>query len=79
MKVVDKAQFTLGIFDIAVGIGLTIAVIFIHRYENIVFTLPPVVMGIVSLCQSIETKKKRQEKEERIKAQARLLGVKSDD
>ena len=34
MRIVDKVQFTLGIFDIAAGIGLTIAVIALHRYEK---------------------------------------------
>lgn len=79
MKIVDKVQFTLGIFYIVVGIGLTIAAIVLHRYGKIVFTLFPVGMGIMALCRGIETKKKRQEKEERIKEQARLLGVKFDD
>lgn len=65
MKIIDKVQFTLGIFDIIVGIGLTIAVIVMHRYAKIVFTLFPVGMGIMALFRGIETKKKRQEKEER--------------
>lgn len=79
MRIVDKVQFTLGIFDIVVGIGITIAAIIMHRYAKIVFTLFPVGMGIMSLCRGIETRKQRQEKEERVKAYARLLGVKFDD
>lgn len=79
MRIVDKVQFTLGIFDIVVGIGLTIAAIVIHRYTKVVFTLFPVGMGIMALFRGIETRKQRQEKEERVKAQARLLGVKFDD
>ena len=79
MRIVDKVQFTLGIFDIVVGIGLTVAVIIMHRYTKIFFTVFPVGMGIMALFRGIETRKQRQEKEERIKAQARLLGVKFDD
>ena len=79
MQIVDKVQFTLGIFDIVVGIGLTIAAIVLHRYTKIVFTMFPVGMGIMALCRSIETRKQRQGKEERIKAQSKLLGVKFDD
>lgn len=79
MRIVDKAQFTLGIFDIVVGIGVTIATIILHRYTKIVFTLFPVGMGIMALCRSIETRKQRQEKEECVKAHARLLGLKEDD
>jgi hypothetical protein len=79
MRIVDKVQFTLGVFDIVVGIGITIAAIILHRYTKIVFTMFPVGMGIMALCQSIETRKQRQEKEERIKAQARLLGWKEGD
>jgi hypothetical protein len=67
MRIVDKVQFTLGIFDIIVGVGLTIAVIILHRYTKIVFTMFPVGMGIMTLCRSIETKKQRQEKEEQIR------------
>lgn len=79
MRIVDKVQFTLGIFDIIVGAWLTIAAIILHRYTKIVFTLFPVGMGIMALIRGIETRKQRQEKEERIKAQARLIGVKFDD
>lgn len=79
MRIVEKVQFTLGVFDIVVGIGITIVAIILHRYTKIAFMLYPVVMGIMALCRSIETRKQRQEKEERVKAQARLLGVKFDD
>ena len=79
MWIVNKAQFTLGIFGIIVGVGRTIASIILQRYANIVTAMFPVGFGIMSLCGSIETRKQRQEKEERIKAQARLFGVKFDD
>lgn len=59
MKVVDKVQFALGIFDIVVGIGLTVAAIVLHRYAKIVFTLFPVGMGIMALCRGIEIRKQR--------------------
>ena len=79
MRIVDKVQFVLGIFDIVVGIGLTVAAIVLQRYSKIVFTLFPVGMGVMALMRGIETRKQRQEKEERVKAQARLLGIKFDD
>ena len=78
MRIVDKAQFTLGIFGIIVGVGRTIASIISQRYANIVNAMFPVCFGIMSLCGSIETRKYRQEKEERIKAHARALGLKDD-
>lgn len=76
MRIVDKVQFTLGVFDIVVGISITIAAIILHRYTKIVFTMFPVGMGIMALCRSIETRKQRHEKEERIKTQARMFGWK---
>ena len=79
MRIVDKVQFTLGIFDIVVGVGLVIATTVLHRYSKTVFAAFPVVLGISALCRSIETKKQRLEKENRIKEQARLLGIKVDD
>ena len=74
MKIVDKVQFTLGVFDIVVGIGFTIAAIDLHMYTKIVSTLPPVGIGIWLLCQGIETRKQRHVKEKRIKEQAKALG-----
>lgn len=79
MRIVDKAQFTIGIFGIIVGVGRTIASIILQRHANIVNAMFPVGFGIMSLCGSIETRKQRKEKEERINAQARLFGVKFDD
>lgn len=79
MRIVDKAQFTLGIFGIIVGVGRTIASIILQRYANIVNAMFPVGFGIMSLCGSIETRKQIKEKKERIKEQARLFGVKFDD
>lgn len=56
-----------------------VAAIVLHRYTKIVFTMFPVGMGIMALFRGIETRKQRQEKEERIKAQARVLGWEDDD
>jgi hypothetical protein len=74
MRIVDKVQFTLGIIDIVVGIGLTIAAIILQRYTKIVFTMFPVGMGIMALCRGIETRKQRRENEEHIKSQAKAIG-----
>ena len=79
MRIVYKAQFTVDIFGIIVGVGRTIASIILQRYADIVTAMFPVGFGIMSLCGSIETRKQQQKKEERIKEQARLLGVKFDD
>lgn len=79
MRIVDKVQFILGVFDIVVGVGMVIATICLHRYSKLAFAVFPVVIGISALCRSIETKKQRMEKENRIKEQARLLGIKVDD
>ena len=79
MRIVDKVQFTLGIFDIVAGIGIAIAAIIMNRYAKIVFAMFPVGIGIMTLCRGIETRRQRQEKEERVKEYARLLGVKFDD
>lgn len=57
MKIVDKVQFWLGLFDIVVGIGLTITAIVMHRYTKIVFTLFPVGVGIMALFRAIDTRK----------------------
>lgn len=79
MRIVDKVQFTLGVFNIIVGVGITIAAIIQHRYTKIVSSLFSLGVGIMLLCQSVETRKQRQEKEERLKALARVLGLDGDD
>ena len=57
MKITDKTQFALGVFDVVAGIALTIAAIALHRYTKIVFTLFPVGVGIMAIFRGIETRK----------------------
>ena len=56
MKITDKTQFALGVFDVVVGIALTITAIAMHRYTKIVFTLFPVGVGIMTIFRGIDAK-----------------------
>lgn len=54
MKIVDKVQFWLGVFDVVTGIVLTITAIVMGRYTKIMFTMFPVGVGIMSIFRGIE-------------------------
>ena len=78
MRIVDKVQFTLGIFDIAVGVGLVVACILLNRTSKIACAFLPVVLGTSAMMRGIETTGQRKRKEELLKAHARALGWKED-
>lgn len=74
MKIIDKVQFTLGIFDIIAGIVLIVLCVYKHRMDRIVYCIFPIPCGIASLMNGIETKKQRLRKIAELKEKARLYG-----
>lgn len=70
MRIVDKVQFTFGVFCIIAGVGLIVACILLHRTNKIACGGLPFVTGISALMRGIETTGQRKRKEELVKAQA---------
>lgn len=66
MKIKDKARFVIGVIDVLGGIACLIACIYMHRGVKIALTFIPIICGIASLVQSIETKAERQRRKEEL-------------
>lgn len=76
MKIKNSAKFTLGIIDLVCGIGLTVACVAMQREQRLVYTIFPILCGIFSLLDSIESKKQRQKREKELK---KFFGGDNDD
>ena len=66
MRIIDKARFAIGIIDLVGGTACVIACILLHRGTKTVLAFVPIICGIASLMQSIETKAKRQKRKEEL-------------
>jgi len=66
MKIKDKARFVIGVIDVLGGIACLIACIYLHRGTKIALTFIPIICGVLSLVQSIETKAEMQRKKEEL-------------
>lgn len=67
MKIKDSVKFTLGVIDLVCGIGLIAACVTMQREQGLVYAIFPILCGIFSLLDSIETKKQRQKRKEELK------------
>ena len=74
MKIGDKAKFILGIIDIFGGIAIIVLCFYKHRMDRIVYCLFPILCGIASLMDGIETKKQRLRRLAELKEKAKLYG-----
>lgn len=66
MRIKDKARFVIGVIDVLGGIACLIACIYLHRGTKIALTFIPIICGVLSLVQSIETKAEMQRKKEEL-------------
>ena len=67
MKVKNSVKFILGIIDLIGGTGIIIACIYMHREQRLVYAIFPILCGVFSLIDGLETKKQRQKREEELK------------
>ena len=74
MKIVDKVKFILGIINLLGGIALIILCVYKHRMDRVVYCLFPILCGIASLMDGIETKKQRLRRIAELKEKAKLYG-----
>lgn len=79
MKIVDKVKFILGIIDILAGIAIIILCVYKHRMVRVVYCIFPILCGIASLMNGIETKKQRLRKIAELKEKAKLYGWDKED
>lgn len=78
MRIKDKARFVIGVIDVLGGIACLIACIYLHRGAKIALTFVPIICGVASIVQSIETKAQRQKRKEELQAIAKMYGWDKD-
>lgn len=75
MKIKNTGKFILGIIDIFLSIFLTIIVVINHKEAHkIIIALMCLFAGYIMLCEGIETKAERKQREEELKDMAKLYG-----
>lgn len=74
MRIKDKGQFALGVFNILISITGLIILIFQHRTERIAILGICFACGAVSILNGVETKRQRQKREEELRAMAKMYG-----
>ena len=79
MKIVNKAKFILGIIDILAGIAIIVLCVYKHRMDRVVYCIFPILCGIYSLMDGIETKKQRLRRISELKEKAKLYGWDKED
>lgn len=78
MRIKDKAQFTLGVFNILLAITGIIIIIVQHRTEKLPLLGICFACGIISILNSIETKAQRQKRKAELQAMAKMYGWDKD-
>lgn len=78
MKIKDKGQFALGVFNILLSIVGGVILVVQHRAERLGILGICFACGIIGILNGIETKAQRQKREEELQAMAKLYGWDKD-
>jgi hypothetical protein len=78
MRIKDKGQFALGIFNILISITGLIILIVQHRIKEFSLLGICFACGITGILNGIETQAQRQKREEKLKAMAKMYGWDKD-
>lgn len=78
MKIKDKGQFALGVFNILMSIVGGVILVVQHRTERLVILGICFACGIISIRNSIEAEAQRQKREEELQAMAKMYGWDKD-
>lgn len=74
MRIKDKVQFELGVFNILLAITGIIIIMVQHRTGKLPLLVICFAFGIISILNSIETKAQRQKREAELRAMAKMYG-----
>lgn len=75
MRIKDKAQFALGVFNILLAITGIIIIIVQHRIRKLPLLGICFACGIISILNGIETKAQRQKRKAELQAMAKMYGL----
>lgn len=78
MRIKDKVQFELGVFNILLAITGIIIIMVQHRTGKLPLLGICFAFGIISILNSIETKAQRQKREAELQAMAKMYGLDKD-
>lgn len=78
MRIKDKAQFVLGVFNILLAITGIIIIIFQHRSGKLPLLGICFACGIINILNGIETKAQRQKRKSELQAMAKMYGWNKD-
>ena len=78
MRIKDKGQFALGVFNILIGIIGLIILIIQHRTSGLPLLGICFACGINGILSGIETKAQRQKRKEELQAMAKMYGWDKD-
>lgn len=79
MRIKDKGQFALGVFNILISIIGLIILIFQHRTRELLLLVICFACGITGILNGIETKAQRQKRKAELKEKAKLYGWYEED
>lgn len=75
MKIINLPKFILGVINCILAIAICLIVILKHREgHKIIIAAGCLIVGYMTICDSIETKAERLRKAEELKEMARLYG-----
>lgn len=78
MRIKDKAQFALGVFNILLAITGIIIIIVQHGTKKLPLLGICFACSIIGILNGIETKAQRQKREAELRAKAKMLGWDKD-
>lgn len=78
MRIKDKVQFELGVFNILLAITGIIIIMVQHRTGKLPLLGICFAFGIISILNSIETKAQRQKREAELQEMAKMYGLDKD-
>lgn len=78
MRIKDKGQFALGVFNILISIIGLIILIIQHRTRGLPLLGICFACGITGILNGIETKAQRQKRKEELQAMAKMYGWDKD-
>lgn len=79
MRIKDKCQFAIGVFNMTMSIAFAIILVLHNRAERIPMLTLSFACGTIGILNGIETKAQRQKRKEELQAMAKMYGWYKDD
>lgn len=74
VRIINKARFVIGIYNILLGIIALIVLIVQHRIREFLLAGVVFACGVINIIYSLETNAQRQKRKEELQEMARMYG-----